>query len=100
MVEALVIGVVLVAALACPVMMWLGRRGIGPGCVMSKCESASEEETIDDLRRRERELSEEIARFETAETEPGRVATIAGTDAGLASSEASAPRARREVEAP
>jgi hypothetical protein len=66
MLEAVLIAAVVVAALACPVMMWLGRRGIGPGCaMMGACAPKEREgETLDDLRRREGEVSARIARLE------------------------------------
>ena len=63
--DALVIGVVVAIALACPVMMWLGRRGVGPGCAMPGCTPRRrDEETLEDLRRRQRQLEEQIARLE------------------------------------
>jgi hypothetical protein len=64
--EAVLIAAVVVGVLACPAMMWLGRRGIGPGCaMMSGCEPAkSDADTLDELRRREREVATRIAALE------------------------------------
>lgn len=73
MFEALLIVGIVVAALACPVMMMLGRRGIGPGCAMMGCSPKKKKgETVDDLRRRERELSARITELE-AESVPSPV---------------------------
>jgi hypothetical protein len=60
------IAAIVVGALACPVMMWLGRRGIGPGCaMMDACAPEDQEgETLEELRRREREVSARVARLE------------------------------------
>lgn len=66
MLEAVLIAAVLVGVLACPVMMWLGRRGIGPGCAMMRgCEPAKNDvETLDELRQREREVAARITALE------------------------------------
>lgn len=66
MFEALLIGAVAVAALACPVMMLLGRRGIGPGCAMMGCEPKKADE-LGELRKRQRELASRIAELEAPE---------------------------------
>lgn len=65
MLEGFLIGAIAVGLLACPLMMWLGRRGIGPGCGMSG-RAEEREEPLADLRRRQRELEEQIARLEAA----------------------------------
>lgn len=52
MTEAILVAAVLVAALACPVMMWLGRRGIGPGCAMMNCEPDRSVESLEALKQR------------------------------------------------
>lgn len=65
MLETLVIAVVLLAALACPVTMWLGRRGIGPGCTMMERCAPEPQESLEELRRRERELADRIAKLES-----------------------------------
>lgn len=70
MLEALLIAAVAVGVLSCPVMMWLGRRGIGPGCAMLGC-ADERKESLAALRRRQGEL-EEIARLESREQEPVR----------------------------
>lgn len=66
MLEALLVAAVVIGVVACPVMMWLGRRGIGPGCaMMGGCRAEPEkEESLDELRRRERELAGKIQRLE------------------------------------
>lgn len=66
MLEAILIGAIVVAALACPVMMLLGRRGIGPGCAMMGCEPKEADE-LGKLRQRERELASRIAELEASE---------------------------------
>ena len=64
MLGGLVIAAVVLGALACPLMMWLGRRGIGPGCALMGCGPQQSEDTLESLRARERELSERIAQLE------------------------------------
>ena len=66
MIEAFLITAVVVGVLACPVMMYLGRRGIGPGCAMTNCAPKAADE-LGDLRRREREIELRIAEIEVAE---------------------------------
>lgn len=66
MFEALLIAAIVVAALACPVTMLLGRRGIGPGCAMMGCEPREAEE-LGELLERERKIAARIADLETAE---------------------------------
>jgi hypothetical protein len=62
--DALLIALVVVAALGCPVMMWLGRRGIGPGCALMGCKPKRDEETIESLREQQRDLAQRIAKAE------------------------------------
>lgn len=64
--ETLVIAAVVVGALACPVMMLLGRKGIGPGCAMMNCAPKRQDE-VDELRQRERAIAVRIAELEAAE---------------------------------
>lgn len=76
MFEAFLIGAVVVAALACPVMMLLGRRGIGPGCAMMNC-APKQGDDLAALRRREREIATRIAELEA--DEPPVTAAAAST---------------------
>ncbi len=72
MFNGLLIALVVVAALACPVMMLLGRRGIGPGCALMGCRprgrdeslARSGDESLEDLRARQRELARRVAELE------------------------------------
>lgn len=64
MTQAILIAAVLVGVLACPVMMWLGRRGIGPGCAMMNCEPDRRDDSLDALRKRQRELDTQVAELE------------------------------------
>lgn len=64
MLAGLLIAAVVLGALACPLMMWLGRRGIGPGCALMGCSPQRSVETLESLRARERELAERIAQLE------------------------------------
>lgn len=67
MLAGLLIAAVVLAALACPLMMWLGRRGIGPGCAIMGCSPQREEETLETLRARNEELSRHLAALEARE---------------------------------
>lgn len=51
----LIIGVV-AAALVCPAIMWLGRRGIGPGCAICP-PLRNDEESLEELKARQRSLA-------------------------------------------
>ena len=62
MATGLPIGVALAGALAWPLMLLLGRRGIGPGCVLGRCGAAPAEQSI---RARQQELAARIAELET-----------------------------------
>jgi hypothetical protein len=64
MLAGLLIAAVVLAALACPLMMWLGRRGIGPGCALSGCTPQRDEETLESLRARHEELSRRLEALE------------------------------------
>lgn len=80
--QGLIVGAILVAVLACPIMMWLGRRGIGPGCGTSACSTKrTAGESLDELRRRERQIADRIAQLEAGDGEPE---TGAGAPAGTA----------------
>lgn len=72
MFEALMIAAIVVAALACPVMMLLGRREIGPGCAMMGCEPKKADE-LGELRQREREIATRITELEAAERSSPRI---------------------------
>ena len=74
MLDALLIVLVAAAALACPVMMLLGRRGIGPGCAMLGCKPRHGEDTLEALRARQRELARQIDRLEARRREEEPVA--------------------------
>ncbi|MEJ7792974.1 MAG: hypothetical protein WKF65_13480 [Gaiellaceae bacterium] len=62
--EAILIGAVIVGVLACPTMMWLGRRGIGPGCGMMGCKPGEPDETLDALKQRQRQLDTQVEELE------------------------------------
>lgn len=64
MLEAVLIGAIVVAALACPTMMWLGSRGIGPGCGIMGCRPAEPDESLDVLKQRQRQLDAQVAELE------------------------------------
>lgn len=64
MLTGLLVALVVVAALACPLMMWLGRRGIGPGCAMMGCEPQHDQETLESLRGRQEELARRLEALE------------------------------------
>ncbi len=63
MATGLLIGVAVAGALACPLMMLLGRHGIGPGCFLGRC-VADEEGSAQGLHRRQQELAARIAELE------------------------------------
>ena len=64
MATGLLIGVALAGALACPLMLLLGRRGIGPGCFLGRC-GAAPDDSEQSLRTRQQELAARIAELET-----------------------------------
>lgn len=70
MLNGLLIALVVLAALACPVMMLLGRRGIGPGCALMGCRPRGRDESLEDLRGHQRELARRVAELEADEREP------------------------------
>lgn len=70
MLNGLLIALVAVAALACPVIMLLGRRGIGPGCALMGCRPRGRDEPLEDLRARQRELARRVAELEADQHEP------------------------------
>lgn len=57
---------IVAAALVCPALMWLGRRGIGPGCAI--CPPRRDEESLEDLQARQRALATQIERHEARQT--------------------------------
>lgn len=59
---------IVAAALVCPALMWLGRRGIGPGCAICP-PRRSDEESLDDLRARQRTLGTQIDELEARRPE-------------------------------
>lgn len=73
MTDALLIAAVLVALLACPLMALMGRRGIGPGCAAAGCPPKRDDETLEGLRTRQRQLDERIARLEATERAPAAI---------------------------
>jgi hypothetical protein len=69
----LLIGLATLAALTCPAMMLLGRRGIGPGCVTG-CGRGDNRVSLEDLRAQHTELSRRIAVLEAARAAGERAA--------------------------
>ena len=63
MATGVLIGLALAGALACPLMMLLGRRGIGPGCILGRC-AADVDGSERSLRRRQQDLAARIAELE------------------------------------
>jgi len=51
------------AVLVCPAIMWLGRRGIGPGCAV--CPPRRSDESLEDLQARQRALTTQIEKVES-----------------------------------
>ena len=70
MLNGLLIALVVAAGLACPIMLLLGRRGIGPGCALMRCPPRSRDESLEDLRARQSELERRVAELEPDEPEP------------------------------
>ena len=76
MLTGLLVAVVVLASLACPLMMWLGRRGIGPGCALMGC-TPQREETIESLRAQHEELTQRLAAVDTAKrTDAARLGRV------------------------
>lgn len=70
MAQWILLPAIVAAALACPLMMWLGRRGIGPGCAI--CPPRRRDgDSLDDLRARQRTLAARIDELEAREPETG-----------------------------
>ena len=67
MIQALFAIAIVAAALVCPAMLWLGRRGIGPGCAM--CPPRKQEDSLEDLQARQRNLAAKIENFESLPVE-------------------------------
>ena len=69
MVQWLLVGAIVAAALVCPAMMWLGRRGIGPGCAV--CPPRRDgDESVETLQARQRSLAAKIDSLEARQSEP------------------------------
>jgi hypothetical protein len=68
MLSGLLIALVVLSALACPVMMLLGRRGIGPGCAMMGCKPR-QPNNPDSIRARQRDLATEIEKLEARQVD-------------------------------
>ena len=66
MAQALFAIAIVAAALACPAMMWLGRRGIGPGCAI--CPPRKQEDSLRELQTRQRDLAAKIEQLESQPT--------------------------------
>ena len=64
MLSGVLIALVVLSALACPVMMLLGRRGIGPGCALMECKPQQQPDHADSIRARQRELANQIEQLE------------------------------------
>ena len=63
MAQWLLVGAIVAAALVCPAMMWLGRRGIGPGCAVCP-PRRDDDESLETLKARQRSLEAEIDKLE------------------------------------
>lgn len=59
---------IVATVLVCPTLMWLGRRGIGPGCAICPPRK-SDEESLDELRARQRSLAAQIGELEARRSE-------------------------------
>jgi hypothetical protein len=68
MAQWLFVGAIVAAALVCPAMMWLGRRGIGPGCAVCP-PRRDEDESLETLQARERSLAAKIEKVEVQHSE-------------------------------
>jgi hypothetical protein len=77
MLSGLLIALVVIAALSCPVMMLLGRRGIGPGCALMGCQPRRDQDSLESLRARQRDLAARIDEFGEVEQTPTPVARTA-----------------------
>ena len=67
--SGLLIAVAVIGALACPIMMLLGRRGIGPGCAITGCRPNRRGRKLDDveaLRARHDEVTARIVSIESS----------------------------------
>lgn len=85
MTTGILIGLVVVAALACPLMMWWQRRrGRAAACCMP-VSSKPNETALDELRARQEALASKIAEFEGRNPEPS-------DSAARVQAEASPPR--------
>lgn len=59
---------IVAAALVCPALMWLGRRGIGSGCAICP-PRRGEEDSLDELRARQRMLAAKIDELDAAQSD-------------------------------
>ena len=73
MVQWLLVGAIVAAALVCPAMVWLGRRGIGPGCAICP-PRRGDDESLETLRARQRSLAAKIDSLEARQSEPAATA--------------------------
>ena len=69
MAEWLFVGAIVVAALLCPTVMWLGRRGIGPGCAICP-PRRNDGHSLDELKARQQSLKAEIEKLEATQRTP------------------------------
>lgn len=70
MIDALLLGVVVLAALACPLhMLWAHRRGRQAMC----CPPRPAEESLEALQARRRDLEARLAELEVTQPEPAEV---------------------------
>ena len=66
MAQWFLVGAIVVAALLCPALMWLGRRGIGPGCAVCPPRRGNGQ-SLDELKARQQSLKAEIEKLQAAE---------------------------------
>ena len=78
LVTGLLIAAIVAGVLACPLMMWLGRRGIGPGCGVAASRRREDEETLESLRSRQEELGARIAQLEADRESPSLTSSRRG----------------------
>jgi len=67
MLTGFVVAFVVLAGLACPLLMLLGRRGIGPGCAIMGCSPQRDEDTLESLRAQHEQLLRRLEALETGE---------------------------------
>lgn len=69
MLTGFLVAAILVGTLTCPLMMWLGRRGVGPGCAIMGRTPRRTEEQLENLRVRHQELSRRLAALQVDDVE-------------------------------